>query len=1470
LTGLERNHPIMIKKHFVLKIFVPLFLLLFSITAFSQTQIFTTSGTFTVPAGVTSVKIEAWGSGAGGNKQIFRGGGGGAFAGNNSLSVTPGTQYSVNVGSGPAAGSGADGQNSSFGTTLVVAAGGTVGTGGQASNSTGTIRFNGGNGGSSTSGGGAGGGGGGGTGGDGGNGGNTNTNSGGAGGAGGTTLGGNGGKGGDNNQNGSTGVTPGGGGGEAGINNSNISGGGGNGRVIVTWTCPTYSLSSTSITSTLCVGNSATATLTSSAVGLPIGSYTVTYDQSAPNFAAGLTKTMTVTTAGTGSFTTNNLANSGATTITIKNLSSGSGTPNCSSAISLYNTAIVNVTSNMTVTASTPQTRCINNALTNITHTTTGATGIGAPIGLPTGVSANWAGSTITISGTPTASGTFNYSIPLTGSCGTVNATGIITVTAAWSANAGPNVTSCTVANLTGGTTGVLPSTSSTILSQNFDAGGLPTNWYRTNNASTGSIPDFPNTSELASIGNTWCGGNSAAGNGCIGGAMYFYSYGLPASTTGYLETPAMDLTLHTSANLTFYIYNSDGTDNLKVYAKQGAGTYSQIGLSYTIYSNWTQITISLNSFVGGSNNAVKIKFEGTSDYGVSNIGIDDVLITGSLPPPTYSWSGPGGFSSNSQNPAITTTGTYTLTVVAGTCTSTSQVVATINPNNTVTTASSTPTLCINTALTNITHTTTGATGIGAATNLPAGVTAAWAANTITISGTPTAVGTFIYTIPLTGGCGNVNATGTITVTPLPSTPTVGTITQPTCTTATGSVVLNGLPSGNWTINPGAIAGNTASTTISGLSAGTFNFTVTNATGCTSTGSSDVIINAQPANNVWKGSLSTDWNTPGNWCTGVPSLANILDVVIPSALTTTYSPTLSTGAFGYVENILFESGSLLTVENNYLFVKKNLTLNGKIDLNNDAQLVQDTGSTFDAASTGNIEIDQQGTSDNFKYNYWGSPVNKTGTVYTIAGVLRDGTVPTVINELNLIDFGAPYAYADVAVTSPIRLSTYWMYKYANLGNGYSGWTSVGKSGSLKVGEGFTMKGSNSNLTEQNYTFVGKPNNGDINLTISANNDYLIGNPYPSAIDAKQFIRDNINVDVDGNTGNRSTNIIDGNLYFWDHFGVGNHLLKSYEGGYAIFNLSGSVLAVSNDVLTKNTGATSNSGKVPQRFIPVAQGFFVTALNGGEIRFRNSQRVFQKENGVVSQFMKSAKTSNPSKETNEDIFPRFHLNYSSPKGYQRQLLVAFIENTTDGVDIGYDAINYENFAEDISWKSNDAKLVIQAVPTLNDKRILPVEVKVATTGMIKINIANAENIPEDTEIFIKDNITGKMHNISKTPFEIELTAGKYSDRFALTFKTQKLVAEDVKAEVLIPTASQPIIEGIHVFMNNAIGELQIKNNSGDDILSVALINALGQTVKTWNSNFNIRTISLPISTATGVYLVQINTKTGNTVKKISVE
>ena len=79
-----------------------------------------------------------------------------------------------------------------------------------------------------------------------------------------------------------------------------------------------------------------------------------------------------------------------------------------------------------------------------------------------------------------------------------------------------------------------------------------------------------------------------------------------------------------------------------------------------------------------------------------------------------------------------------------------------------------------------------------------------------------------------------------------PKIPTIGIITQPTCDSSTGSVVLNDLTIDNWTINPGSINGSGTSTTISGLTTGIHSFTVTNSTGCVSAASAEITIDNQP------------------------------------------------------------------------------------------------------------------------------------------------------------------------------------------------------------------------------------------------------------------------------------------------------------------------------------------------------------------------------------------------------------------------------------------------------------------------------------------------------------------------------------------------------------------------------------------------------------------------------------------------
>ncbi|MEI9947316.1 MAG: hypothetical protein WDN26_24280 [Chitinophagaceae bacterium] len=86
-----------------------------------------------------------------------------------------------------------------------------------------------------------------------------------------------------------------------------------------------------------------------------------------------------------------------------------------------------------------------------------------------------------------------------------------------------------------------------------------------------------------------------------------------------------------------------------------------------------------------------------------------------------------------------------------------------------------------------------------------------WYGSASLASMTPTITGTVTYIPYLTDGTDASGSTPgfqpSVTCTPScdVAKPTAGTITQPTCTTPTGSVVLNNLPAGNWTIQPAII-----------------------------------------------------------------------------------------------------------------------------------------------------------------------------------------------------------------------------------------------------------------------------------------------------------------------------------------------------------------------------------------------------------------------------------------------------------------------------------------------------------------------------------------------------------------------------------------------------------------------------------------------------------------------------------------
>ncbi|MFM8512537.1 MAG: hypothetical protein ACKOBI_02180 [Bacteroidota bacterium] len=140
---------------------------------------------------------------------------------------------------------------------------------------------------------------------------------------------------------------------------------------------------------------------------------------------------------------------------------------------------------------------------------------------------------------------------------------------------------------------------------------------------------------------------------------------------------------------------------------------------------------------------------------------------------------------------------------------------------------------CQGSAITNITYATTAATG-ATVTGLPVGVTGVWASNAVTINGTPTAAGTFNYTVTLSGCTGGTStATGTITVSAPASAGTLSG-TQSICVNGT-TTFASTVSGGSWSSSAIGVATVNASTgVVTGVAAGTatITYTVTGTGGC--------------------------------------------------------------------------------------------------------------------------------------------------------------------------------------------------------------------------------------------------------------------------------------------------------------------------------------------------------------------------------------------------------------------------------------------------------------------------------------------------------------------------------------------------------------------------------------------------------------------------------------------------------------
>lgn len=559
-----------------------------------------------------------------------------------------------------------------------------------------------------------------------------------------------------------------------------------------------------------------------------------------------------------------------------------------------------------------------------------------------------------------------------------------------------------------------------------------------------------------------------------------------------------------------------------------------------------------------------------------------------------------------------------------------------------------------------------------------------------------------------------------------------------------------------------------------------------------------------------------------------------------------------------IDLAMFVDPGVTITMNNDTKIQNNwyLKLDGKIDLQGKSQLVQSANSELDATSAGSIERDQQGQSNKYNYNYWSSPVGAlsattNNNTFTVSGVLRDGTNP---NSPQNITWTSGY---DGAATSPITLSNYWIFKFQNLTPEYANWSAVGENGTLQPAQGFTMKGTDAATESQNYTFVGKPNNGTITTPIAAGNLNLCGNPYPSALDADAFIAAN----------SASTT---GAVYFWEHYNTNtSHNLLEYQGGYAARNLVGGTPPVA----PAGISGMGTSSRIPSRFIPVGQGFLVYGSGtGGDITFSNNQRGFVKETDPTSNVLFRQNTAtivDRRFDNREDrivdttAFAKIRLGFTSVNNYHRQILLGFMnEFATDGFDPGYDALQLDSQPNDIYFSIPGKSLVIQGVDGFNDAKILPLSVKNGLEGTVKFTLDATENFDDNQNIYIHDNVTDEYHDIRSNDFEINLPIGTFDTRFSLRFTSTSLGVDDLELN-----------QNVIVAFTNNDDTITIKNSMLDaTIQTVELYNMLGQSIHAWDVKDKSQAkIQIPVTNVSaGAYIVKVHTSKGDLNKKIIIK
>ena len=629
-------------------------------------------------------------------------------------------------------------------------------------------------------------------------------------------------------------------------------------------------------------------------------------------------------------------------------------------------------------------------------------------------------------------------------------------------------------------------------------------------------------------------------------------------------------------------------------------------------------------------------------------------------------------------------------------------------------------------------------------------------------------------------------------------TPSIGIITQPNCDITSGTIILKNLPStGTYDLFQNEIkiisGGSGNSTSISGLSPGTYQYKI-GSNYCQSKVSPEVIIYSNTS--TWNGI---------SWSNGLPNSNNHI------VFNDHYSSSNNINCCSCQINL----GNIVIQEYHNLTITKGLNvIGGSLTFENNSSLIQ----LDDTAINSGIITYRRQTTDvrNVDYTYWSSPVEG----FTIGAV------------------------------SPLTLTGKWYSYNATIDN----WKQESATTIMDKGIGYIIRGPETNKAPNppstfKSSFIGKPNNGIITIPVDGiGHSNLIGNPYPSAIEADKFIIEN-------------NHLIEGTIYFWTHntsiqlasnitngtAGSGSYTYTSDD--YASYNLTGGVAAIQTPLISGGSNTEIPTGK-----ITAGQGFFITCKKPGSGVFKNNMRLDLAGNILNNtQFFKS----NGATKTNNTIQKnRIWLNLTNSQAAFKQLLVGYITGATNSYESTYDGETFNNNPYlDFYSQIDTKKLTIQgrALPFSETDRI-PLGYTTTIEGEFTISIDKTDGLFTYQDIFLNDKLTNTIKDLNASPYVFTTKKGTFNDRFAISY---------INPEILSAKDFTSDDNGLIISSKDT----QIKIQSVSELInSVLIFDCSGKLIREKNKSNSHEVVITNVNLSEQLLFVKILLKNGKTITK----